>query len=397
MCEEYKEQKQEQKQEKSFRIAAKKILLTYSQISKDTGFTKNKLLEQLQYKLGRFSYIISQEAHTDGGTHFHVLLIRSKKFDIKSHSLLDLEIDGQVAHGNYKPIHNIEGAVHYVCKDKQYITNLENLREGELLTAKEFIYQQVKEKGVEKALLDYSQTHKEKALAGVSVSALKKHFNDIKKIELLTKIDRIDTPFTLKDFNIDSVLREWIQNPNKTLLLVGRSGVGKTQFFKAVAKEKLSKTLIVNHKEDLRRLDDTYDSIIIDDANIDQFEDTQLLSLIDNQTGKTLRVLYDTVYKKKGIVQMIAMNRKEFIKIYGRLKEERMLRRVLFHHVKKPFLININLHIQNNHITNNYNIKNSRIDVKQIQDSEQKHIQQTGRLIDDYYYNEKEEAEERQY
>lgn len=135
------------------------------------------------------------------------------------------------------------------------------------------------------------------------------------------------------------------------------------------------------------RKDKTYDSIFIDDANIDQFEDTQLLSLIDNQGGKTLRVLYDTVYKKKGIVQMIAMNRKEFIKIYGRLKEERMLRRVSFHHVKRPFLININLHIQNNHITNNYNIKNSLIDVKQIQDSEQKHIQQTGRLIDNYYYN----------
>ena len=32
--------------------------------------------------------------------------------------------------------------------------------------------------------------------------ALKKHFNDIKTIELSTQIDRIDTPFTLNDFNI---------------------------------------------------------------------------------------------------------------------------------------------------------------------------------------------------
>ena len=389
MCNKYKEQEQEQ--QKSFRISAKRLLLTYSQVGLHTGFTVNNVLEQLQFKLGNFSYVISQESHSDRGMHFHVLLIRSKKFDIRAPSSLDLKINGRVAHGKYQPINNIEGVVQYVCKEKQYITNLENLQDGKLLSAKEFIYQQVQLKGVDKALLDYSQTHKEKALAGLSVSALKKHFNDIKKLELSTKIDQIETPFTLNDFNIDYILKEWIQNPNKTLILVGQSGIGKTQFLKAIAKEMFYKTLIVSHKEDLRRLDDTYDSILIDDANIDQFEDTQLLSLIDNQVGKTLRVLYDTVFKKKGIVQMIAMNRREFLKIYSRLKEERMLRRVLFHHVKKPFIINLSLQIQNNqfnnYIHNNYNKQNSVIDIKKLQQKEKKHVQQTKKLIDDYYSN----------
>jgi len=389
MCEKYKEQKQEQKNENDFRISAKRLLLTYSQVDTKTGFTLNDALEQLQYKLGRFSYIISEEKHTDGGMHFHVLLIRSKKFDIRAQSSLDLKINEQVAHGNYKPVNNLEGAVHYVCKEKYYITNLENLQDGELLTAKEFIYQQVQLKGVDKALLDYSQTHKEKALAGLSVSALKKHFNDIKKIELASKIDNIQTPFTLDDFIIHPRLRDWIQDPTKTLIVIGPSGIGKTQFLKAIAKEKFYKTLIVGHKEDLRRLDDTYDSILIDDADIDQFDDTQLLSLIDNQVGKTLRVLYDTVYKKKGIVQMIAMNRREFLKIYNRLKEERMLRRVLFHHVKTPFIINLNLQIQNNHtnnyINNNCNKQNSVIDIKKLQQKEKKHVQQTKKLIEEYY------------
>ena len=115
--------------------------------------------------------------------HFHVLLIGHKKFNIRSHSSLYLEIDGRVAHGNYKPVNNIEGTVHYVCKDKQYITNLENLQDGKLFEGKEFIYQKVELKGVDKALLDYSQTHKEKALPGVSITALKKHFNDIKRTQ----------------------------------------------------------------------------------------------------------------------------------------------------------------------------------------------------------------------
>ena len=374
--------------EKSFRISAKRILLTYSQVN--TEFSTNNVLEQLKYKLGRFSYIISKEAHSDGGTHFHVLLIHRRKFNVKNPYLLDLEINGKVAHGNYKPVNNLEYTVYYVCKDKQYITNLDNLQDGQLLTAKEYIYQQVLLKGVDKALLDYSQTHKEKALAGLSVSALKKHFADIQKIELSTKIDLIDTPFTLDNFNIDPPLREWIINPTKTLIIAGESGVGKTQFLKAVAKERCSKTLVVNHIEDFRRLNDTYDCILIDDANIDKLDDTQLLSLIDNQTGKTLRVMYDTVFRKKGIVQMIGMNKKEFNKIYPRLKENRMARRVVFHNVKKPFLVNANVdvYIQNHTIINNnynYNKESKLIDVEQVQESEQIHIKQTCKHMDDYF------------
>lgn len=112
-----------------------------------------------------------------------------------------------------------------------------------------------------------------------------------------------------------------------------------TLFLKAVAKEKISKTLFVNHKQNFTRLYQSYETIFIDDANIDQLEDTQLLSLIDNQVGKTLRVLYDTVFKKKGIVQMIAMNRKEFDKIYYRLRQGKKVTRLLFHSVKKSLYL----------------------------------------------------------
>lgn len=62
------------------------------------------------------------------------------------------------------------------------------------------------------------------------------------------------------------------------------------------------------------------DAIIIDDANLHEFKETQLLSLIDNQSNKNLKVLYKAVYKKPGIVQMIAMNKKELISMHaGRL------------------------------------------------------------------------------
>ena len=384
------------KDQNSFRISAKRILLTYSPVEQDVNL--NHILDQLIYKYGTVGYIVSKEAHNDGGTHFHVLLIHRRKFDIRDPYMLDLEINGKVTHGHYKPVHNLDYAVYYTCKDKHYITNLENIQDGQLLTAKEFLYKQVQLMGLDQALLQYSQTHKENAFAGPSVSGIKKHFTDLQRIELSTKLDSIDTPFTLDHFHITDDLEEWMSENknNKTLLLVGKSGAGKTQFCKALAKHKSYKTLIVTNIQDFRRLDDSYQCIIVDDANIHHLEETQLLALLDNQVYKTIRVLYDSVSKKKGLVQMVTMNRNQVYKLYRRLKEERIKRRILFKHIKMPFLINFNLNIQNiqniqnnyNHVTNHlYKPDDPVLDIKQVQDQEQELIQKNDKALDEFYFS----------
>jgi hypothetical protein len=348
MCEEYKKQKREQ--EKSFRIAAKKILLTYSQISKDTEFTINQLLEQLQYKLGKFNYIISQEAHSDGAMHFHVLLIRSKKFDIRSHSSLDLEIDGRVVHGNYKAVNNIEGAVHYVCKDKQYITNLENLQDGKILDDKEFLLQRAKTVGYEEALFEYSVKYPKKALT--SIKKFKNNLQEIQQIQDQIEDDLLESPFQIENFNLQTPLKQWVQDPNlyhkKTLILVGKSGIGKTEFAKVFALKNNFKTLVVNHKEGFQRIKNSYQAIIVDDANVNEFTETQLLALIDNSTSKSIRIMYKTVRKKKGVVTIILMNHQQFNHIKHLLKQEAFARRSVICEPQSPFMINVNINIQNN-------------------------------------------------
>ena len=382
----------------AFRISAKRILFTSSQVEQEV--TLDHIYEQYLHKYGRFSYIVSKESHNDGGTHFHVLLIHRKKFDIRDPYMLDLELNGKVTHGHYKPVHNLDYAVYHTCKNKQYITNLQNIQDGVLLTAKEFVYNQVQSKGIDQALLEYSQTHKENAFAGLSVSGIKKHFTDILRIELYTKLDSIDTPFTLDHFHITDDLKEWIKHHNKTLLLVGNSGVGKTQFCKALAKHKFLKTLVVNHIQDFRRFDNTYHSILVDHANIHQLDDTQLLALLDNQVYKIIRSLYATVFKKKKLVLMITMNRKDFSKIYHRLGQERMLRRVLYKHIKTPFLSNV--HIPNipniqNHVTNHLHKTDGQdgIDIiqvtdheEQLTDHEKQLVQENRKRLDEFYFSE---------
>ena len=344
---------------KSFRLSSKKILLTYSQI--DGEVSKEEVLEQLERKLGKFDYIICKENHKNGGTHFHVVLIHRNKLCIRNPFFLDLQLNGQIIHGNYETVKNLNFAVSYACKNDDYITNIDRVEKGELLNQKEFICKQVELKGENIAMLEFLQKNPNTAMSGMSLVALDKHFNALNKITTSIEMDKIETPFTLDNFNTDPILTKWMENPLKTLFLVGMSGIGKTQFFKTYVKHKNFKTLMVNHKEDFARLNNSYDCIIIDDANIHEFEDTQFLSLIDNQSAKSLRVLYKTVFKKKGIVQMIGMNQKEFYKICERLKEKRFARRIVFCAVQQPFLVNINVNIQNNiQIQKNYNIKNNQ-------------------------------------
>lgn len=185
-----------------FRIAAKKLFLTYSQV--DPQMTALHVLQQLEDNiiLHEFKYVIAKEYHKDGGTHFHVVIIQQEKVDIKNPNALDIQYQQQNFHGNYVPVKNLVNVVNYVCKNNQYITNLDNFKDGQLLSAKRFIISQVQEKGIEQALIDHYNRDPEKAIAGISVSALKKQFADIQKIQL--QQDQINTPFTLENFDIST-------------------------------------------------------------------------------------------------------------------------------------------------------------------------------------------------
>lgn len=369
-----------EKNTSNFRIYAKKLFLTYSQVN--PKITAEHVLEQLKEKLHlhEVNYVIGKESHQDGGVHYHAILAHFEKFHIRKSDQLDIEYENQVFHGNYSAVRSLRQAVSYICKDKNYITNLENLFDGRLLTAKEFIVKEVKDKGVEQALMDYYAKTPDKAIAGLSVGALKKHFNDIEKLKTTLRLDNIETPFGLDSFRAQPELQQWMKSPKKTLVLVGDSGLGKTQFCKSFVKQNNLKTLIVSHKEDFKRLNDTYDAIIIDDANIHELEETQLLSVIDNQADKTIRVLYDAVIKKAGIIQLITMNKNEFRKLSYTFGQERFARRLLVHQPEKPFIV---VNIQNNIVNNINNINIHPDDFKAHQEDELRHIVDTQKLITD--------------
>lgn len=221
-----------------------------------------------------------------------MLLLFDKKVNIHHQNTLDIEYLEKTYHGNYQAAHSAERVIEYVCKHGDYITNLETLINGKLLSVKELLIKDVKELGISEALIKHTEKLPNKALANVSLVGAKRHFESVQQLKARAKADEVSTPFSLKDFILSPRLQKWVEKPDKTPVLVGASGVGKTAFCRAFIQEKKLKTLLVNHKEDFGRLDASYNAILIDDAGISGLSEMELLSLIDNKAGKTLRVLY---------------------------------------------------------------------------------------------------------
>jgi hypothetical protein len=337
------------------------------------------ILQALQSKnLFCFTHLISKEYHLDGGTHFHVLLEANTKFNIQQQDFLDITYQDKSYHGNYQAVRSLSNVVEYICKAGDYITDFTNIQQGKLLSTKELLIQSAIKIGVSNALIEHCKQLPNKALPNLSLVSVKAYFQALEKLKQSSLAADASTPFKLKDFNLDTnqELQQWIQHPDKTLVLTGPSGTGKTQFCKAFAQDKGLQTLVVSHVEGFKNLTNEHDCVIVDDANMQSLEATQLLALIDNKQSKTLRVLYAAINKKPGLIQMFTMNKQEFLNIKHTLKQERFARRMLFSEIRNP-IINLNVNIQINNVTNNY--ADIRHKEENLVDENIKRIDQAGR------------------
>lgn len=346
---EKKEKKRRAKAVKApaFRLSAKRIFLTYSQTHPDLEI--RDVIDAMKGKeeLPPFQYIVAKEKHEDGGSHFHVLLVAKKKFDIRKANVLDFKFKDKLEHGNYARVRNLERAVEYACKDQAYETDMENVFEGKLASLKDILIKQVLLKGRAQALLEFFNDFPKASLGSVTLTSANRHFIELAGLEAARNADLTATPFKLSDFAIPPVLQAWMERPTRTLLLAGESGCGKTSFAMAFCKERKLKTLVVNEVQDLRRLEPHHEAIIFDDANIESLTETQLLSLISTEANKTLRVLYGTVIKKAGLTQVVLLNFESLEKVRRTLIQERFARRITYVVAPTPFVMNLSIQVNN--------------------------------------------------
>ena len=370
---------------KRFRISAKNLFLTYSQVHEE--LTCEEVLCQLKLKVHVNHYLIAREHHKKEGVHIHVLLELHSKCDTRDSSYLDITYKGKVFHGNYQRVRNKQKVQQYIVKDGNFIKNAEYqvfIKKGTtnvLITIEEHILELARKEGVRNALKTYISLATSVALK--NIERLRKNITSILKIE---EKEEQEWPFTLSDFNPSSFPEELQlckgpEDYNKLLkvplVLNGRSGLGKTLFAKSLC-QSLNKTLlVVKSMERIEAYDKhTHDVLLWDDANVqDVFKKEQdFISFLDASiggSGAQIRHLYGYKTLQDVPIIMTTNSLKQLIPVdSNNILPVQLARRLNIINITKPIQLNINvdnstkiIFNQHNNYYNNHNTvkKNSEL------------------------------------
>ena len=339
------------RKKKEYRIAAKNILLTYSQVNHE--LTNELVLECLQNVLKDKikNYIIAKEYHQDEGVHFHALLSAPIKFDFNT-ELVSLPFKETVYKGHYSPVTNYPQMVKYVCKKGEYIHNLTDILKNYEKPYHEELIENVTEGGVNAGLTYSLRKHPEKALRPGSLSATESNIQCMLTLPQFAKSEP-PIPFTRDIFNSPPELDEWVADGCRpTLILVGPPGVGKTVWIKILKEEKSWKMLKINHMEGFKDLTDQHTAIVLDDFAFTSISRNEFLALVENTADMNIRVCYGSVKKKMNMIQAFICNYETFFEILDYLKLGQVSRRVRIVELPDNFMKNVS--ITNNVMINNH-------------------------------------------
>lgn len=343
---------------KQFRLSAKKLYLTYSQINKNV--THEDILNFLSKKLSIGEHLIVLENHQDGGLHAHVLLVLKKRCNFITPNCLDLEYEKETFHGNYQTAKQINSLIRYLIKeDTNYLTNMKfnfEIYEDRIIEPEEYALHQSKKIGIAQALVDYKNKYPERAIR--NINSLEKNIQ--KTLELDNKVKKLKNDITLEDFDFTKIERgcefkDWLDSEIKrSLIISGKSGTGKSLLAKTIMKFLKIPHLRATHYEGLKHLEDDHKGFLLDDAKLNHLDEPSLINLFDTQDRNDLRLLHQTKSKKEHLVQIFTINEvKDLIKKLI----PAISRRILVLDVQKPII-----NIENATVNNNYYLNNIKID-----------------------------------
>lgn len=248
---------------KNFRLQTNKLFITYSQ----TNEINQELLNFLHSKLDINKYIVCKEHHKDKGKHHHIYLELNNRCDIKNPRFLDYRNH----HPKMEKARSGAKCMNYCKKDNDYITNMKfDTFERARILAKSGAWQQalhliIEEQPKEIKYLDKWETNLKRY-----AKLCRKPSEHIKK-------------FTKEDFKPYNL--KW--DKNTTLVLQGKSGIGKTQYAKTLFKN----PLIVRHMDKLKQFDELiHDGIIFDDINLSHYPREPVISILDIEEDSDINV-----------------------------------------------------------------------------------------------------------
>lgn len=288
--------------EKKFRLNCKKLFLTYPQ-SGDTTLVDVKAHLETILDIGGGCMAI--ELHEDGNKHIHVYLRLNRKCDIRSSSKLDVND----CHGNYQCAKKPSDCYKYINKDPIDYHEWGDIDLGDAV--KREIEECNNPHEVMLCVIRHNKIHQH--------SFWSKYWMSHKEIN-----KEVGQIHPLDSFNIPEGVNSWMEDcENKTLILVGPAGTGKTSLARAVG-ESLGGFFWATDKNSLLHYNDEK-LIIFDDVQTGSCARGTLISLLDIEQGQHIRVLYGVCSVAPGTRRIICTNNLEFI--FGAYVDDGAIRR----------------------------------------------------------------------
>lgn len=241
-------------------------------------------------------YVISREAHQDGGTHYHCLLSTSQPVRTRDSTLFDLHFDGVRYHGNYQSARNVRQVYEYVIKDGEFFEDLGSLERRVNRPIKATWASALEASSYEEACEIVQQSFpREWINNGERIRANLRH-------QFPETSGSVQFPtFAPESFTVPPALSAWVRDelnnpdPNvrrKSLILYGPSRTGKSCWARSLGPH-IYQTCQLSIPDLLGKCDERF--VILDDFPESSLEKELLpfyKSLFGCQPSITLRALY---------------------------------------------------------------------------------------------------------
>jgi len=263
----------------SFRVASKEFSLTYPQCNLE----KQTLLDKLKLEKNITYICISKELHQDGNPHLHVHIQFSKRKDIKNPKYFDF----QGYHCNVQATKDSAAWNKYIKEDQDFTEWGEREEDYDLYQSARTMHHD-----------DFFESARSK---NICFQYAMEAWRSAQQVDnTLTEDDTIEGSYA-QQFNwFDTTI------PNKTNVIIGPTGVGKTIFAKTKCKKP---ALFCSHMDDLKSFRAGFhQSIIFDDMSFTHIPTTGQIHLVDLFESRSIHVRYGIARIPRGIERWITCN-----------------------------------------------------------------------------------------
>lgn len=94
------------------------VALTYSQCNEDGSV---RAIEAKLRERGADEWLLYEEEHKDGGTHYHAYVCRWTRFDFTNARYFDVQVGTHIEHPNIQGVRNVKAWKKYIGKDRKLV------------------------------------------------------------------------------------------------------------------------------------------------------------------------------------------------------------------------------------------------------------------------------------